>query len=85
MSNLQAAVHSNANWSLAGLTQSVLEIPAVKWLTRYAKERRDYGQISALGDSQLRDIGLNRHEVLAAAADWHPMTMLGRRFGESRH
>lgn len=91
MSHLQAVVRSNATpgsfetWSLAGLTHSVQAFPAVKWLMRYAKERRDYGQISALGDSQLRDIGLNRHDVLAAAAEWHPMSMLGRRFDESRH
>lgn len=91
MANLQAVerantvAHDAGTWFLTGFTHSLQGVPGVKWLRRFAKERRDYNLVSALGDAQLRDIGLNRHDVFAVAADWHPMTMLGRRFGEGRH
>lgn len=91
MSNLQAVerantvAHDAGTWSLAGFTHSLQEFPGVKWLMRYAKEQRDYRQISALGDAQLRDIGLNRHDVLSAAAEWHPIVVLGKHFTEGRH
>jgi uncharacterized protein YjiS (DUF1127 family) len=91
MSNLQAvertntAAHDAGTWFLRGFTYSLQHVPGVKWLMSYVKERRDYNLVSALGDAQLRDIGLNRHDVFAAAADWHPMTMLGKSFAERRH